>query len=456
MPKREFAPEAKALLRMAQRADTPLALIERLDAMSGDERSAAIRVYAEWGGELNWRLKSANRFEQAMVFALFLDGDVVDVLVGLDRGSLGRLLEDDRAARRVVAAVVGKDRSWAQQFVIGILQDTGWADLAYPLALAAMEAHGLPRPATDAYWLGHLGRPDEDTPDAWYAHITRRLAELPSGERAASSAALLRMLTDRKRPRGRMRLGGWAVPMAAALGATPRGMETVLQRPQPGAEPYVLDEAQEEATVNACRVRGKRWSAEVVHEILNSPRSVASLALIDAVLNLYDLPLPWEDSYWQRWLDVNPVPTPGSRWQERFLLACEVCALRPKTPGIAEAAARMRAVEPTDDRQLLDGLLQVMERSGRPGTQRAAADWIVGLGLVPLIPSEKPRVIRLLATVDAPVAKLLSDALHAEEPHPGDCVDDLARRTRPPAATFGRRGYRPAARRGLVEYREEM
>lgn len=453
MPKREFAPEARALLRMAQRAGSPWALIERIDAMSGDERSAAAVVYAEWGGELNWRLKSTNHFECAMVLALFLDGDVVDVLVGLERDALSRLLEDDRAARRVVAAVAGKDRAWAQRFVIGILQDTGWADLAYPLALAAMEAHGLPAPATDAYWLGRLGRPYEDTPDAWYEHITRRLAGLPSAERAASSAALLGVLTDWKRPWGRMRLGGWVAPMAAALGATPSGMEVLLQRPHPlsGPDPYALNGAQEEAIVDACRVRGKRWSAEVVHEVLHSPRSVASLALIDAILNLYDLPLPWEDSYWQRWLDENPVPAPGSRWQERFLLACEVCALRPKTPGIAEGAARMRAVEPTDDRQLLDGLLQVLERSGRPGTQRAAADWIVGLGLEPLIPSEKSRVIRLLATVDATVAELLFDSLLPEKSNSGERVD--GRRLRP-ATQFGGRG--PAARRGVAERREEL
>ena len=153
--------------------------------------------------------------------------------------------------------------------------------------------------------------------------------------------------------------------------------------------------------------------------------------LLDPLINTFELPLPTDPRYWLGWMRNHSAPTHDCRWEKRFIAACAapntfVVRLSDKIAyrkRISRDIQNLRAVEPTDDPALLRALLQIFDRGDRIGGQRIAMLWLEGLGLIPLLPTERTRVIAALPNAGGAFAKLAIKQLLAADLSDADLTD---------------------------------
>ena len=257
------------------------------------------------------------------------------------------------------------------------------------------------------------------------ANLGRLIEELESmdpEERASRS----RVLKKGRRTIKAALTDGWWIPdarlmlLTAALGSTPAqtaatfGLSTVTSLQDEDA----IDEA-----VALLADRGADWVEKLVAALLRKRDNLWQIShLVGPLCVTLGLPLPGADhtNYWTGWSSNNSDPTPGTRWQEHFLQACEspnaltFPGLGRDEADIREKAKALREREPTNDPALLDALLRVVERGDRPTAQQAVAHWLRALDLEDLLPAERHRLLAGLPNADKTVVKLFTGCLLAD------------------------------------------
>ena len=245
------------------------------------------------------------------------------------------------------------------------------------------------------------------------ANLGRLIEELESmdpEERASRS----RVLKKGRRTIKAALTDGWWIPdarlmlLTAALGSTPAqtaatfGLSTVTSLQDEDA----IDEA-----VALLADRGADWVEKLVAALLRKRDNLWQIShLVGPLCVTLGLPLPGADhtNYWTGWSSNNSDPTPGTRWQEHFLQACEspnaltFPGLGRDEADIREKAKALREREPTNDPALLDALLRVVERGDRPTAQQAVAHWLRALDLEDLLPAERHACWRACRTPTKP------------------------------------------------------
>lgn len=253
-------------------------------------------------------------------------------------------------------------------------------------------------------------------------HLIEKLESMDPEERAARS----RVLKKGRRAIKAALTDKWGFPdtrlmlLTAALGSTPAqtaaafGFSTVTSLKDDDA----IDEA-----VALLADRGADWVEKLVAALLRKRDSLWQIShLVGPLCVALGLPLPGADhtNYWTGWASNNSDPTPGTRWQEHFLQACEspngltFPGLGRDESDIREKAKVLREREPTNDPALLDALLRVVERGDRPTAQQAVAHWLRALDLEGLLAAERPRLLAGLPNADKTVVKLFTGCLLAD------------------------------------------
>ncbi len=253
-------------------------------------------------------------------------------------------------------------------------------------------------------------------------HLIEELESMAPKERAARS----RVLKKGRRAIKAALTDKWGFPdarlmlLTAALGSTPA--QTAAAFDFSTVTSLKDDDAIDEA-VALLADRGADWVEKLVAALLRKRDSLWQIShLVGPLCVALELPLPGADhtNYWTGWSSNNSDPTPGTRWQEHFLQACE----SPNGltfPGpdrdesdIREKVKALREREPTNDPALLDALLRVVERGDRPTAQQAVVHWLRALDLEGLLPAERPRLLAGLPNADKTVVKLFTGCLLAD------------------------------------------
>ena len=253
-------------------------------------------------------------------------------------------------------------------------------------------------------------------------HLIKELESMDPEERAARS----RVLKKGRRAIKAALTDKWGFPdtrlmlLTAALGSTPAqtaaafGFSTVTSLKDDDA----IDEA-----VALLADRGADWVEKLVAALLRKRDILWQIShLVGPLCVTLGLPLPGADhtNYWTGWSSNNSDPTPGTRWQEHFLQACEspnaltFPGLGRDEADIREKAKALREREPTNDPALLDALLRVVERGDRPTAQQAVVHWLRALDLEGLLSAERPRLLAGLPNADKTVVKLFTGCLLAD------------------------------------------
>ena len=253
-------------------------------------------------------------------------------------------------------------------------------------------------------------------------HLIEKLESMDPEERAARS----RVLKKGRRAIKAALTDTWGfldvrlMLLTAALGSTPAqtaaafGFSTVTSLKDDDA----IDEA-----VALLADRGADWVEKLVAALLRKRDSLWQIShLVGPLCVALGLPLPGADhtNYWTGWSSNNSDPTPGTRWQEHFLQACEspnaltFPGLGRDESDIREKAKALREREPTNDPALLDALLRVVERGDRPTAQQAVVHWLRALDLEDLLAAERPRLLAGLPNADKTVVKLFTECLLAD------------------------------------------
>ncbi|WP_278693020.1 hypothetical protein, partial [Arachnia propionica] len=253
-------------------------------------------------------------------------------------------------------------------------------------------------------------------------HLIKELESLAPKERAARS----RVLKKGRRAIKAALTDKWGFPdarlmlLTAALGSTPA--QTAAAFDFSTVTSLKDDDAIDEA-VALLADRGADWVEKLVAALLRKRDSLWQIShLVGPLCVALGLPLPGADhtNYWTGWSSNNSDPTPGTRWQEHFLLACEspnaltFPGLGRDESDIREKVKALREREPTNDPALLDALLRVVERGDRPTAQQAVVHWLRTLDLEGLLPAERPRLLAGLPNADKTVVKLFTGCLLAD------------------------------------------
>ncbi len=253
-------------------------------------------------------------------------------------------------------------------------------------------------------------------------HLIKELESLAPKERAARS----RVLKKGRRAIKAALTDKWGFPdarlmlLTAALGSTPA--QTAAAFDFSTVTSLKDDDAIDEA-VALLAGRGADWAEKLVVALLRKRDNLWQIShLVGPLCVALELPLPGADhtNYWTGWSSNNSDPTPGTRWQEHFLQACEspnaltFPGLDRDESGIREKAKALRKREPTNDPALLDALLRVVERGDRPTAQQAVVHWLRALDLEGLLPAERPRLLAGLPNADKTVVKLFTGCLLAD------------------------------------------
>ena len=253
-------------------------------------------------------------------------------------------------------------------------------------------------------------------------HLIEELESMAPKERAARS----RVLKKGRRAIKAALTDKWGFPdarlmlLTAALGSTPA--QTAAAFDFSTVTSLKDDDAIDEA-VALLADRGADWVEKLVAALLRKRDSLWQIShLVGPLCVTLGLPLPGADhtNYWTGWSSNNSDPTPGKRWQEHFLQACEspnaltFPGLDRDEAGIREKAKALREREPTNDPALLDALLRVVERGDRPTAQQAVVHWLRALDLEGLLSAERPRLLAGLPNADKTVVKLFTGCLLAD------------------------------------------
>ncbi len=253
-------------------------------------------------------------------------------------------------------------------------------------------------------------------------HLIKELESLAPKERAARSRVLKKgrrvikaALTDKWGF-----LDARLMPLTAALGSTPAQTAAAFDF---STVTSLEDEDTIDEAVALLAGRGAGWVEKLMAALLRKRNQLWRIShFVSPLCVALDLPLPGADhtNYWTGWSSNNSDPTPGRRWQEHFLQACEspnaltFPGLGRDESGIREKAKALREREPTNDPALVDALLRVVERGDRPTAQQAVVHWLRALDLEDLLPAERPRLLAGLPNADKTVVKLFTGCLLAD------------------------------------------
>jgi len=193
------------------------------------------------------------------------------------------------------------------------------------------------------------------------------------------------------------------IVLAAFLNATPAQLVATLT--EWSIRQLANDRPAHDYVAERISTHDENWARRFVATALKKVSLGEHLPpLLDPLINTFELPLPTDPRYWLGWMRNHSAPTHDCRWEKRFIAACAapntfVVRLSDKIAyreRISRDIQNLRAVEPTDDPALLRALLQVFARGDRENAQRVAMLWLEGLGLVPLLPTERSHVLTAL------------------------------------------------------------
>lgn len=399
---------ARQLQELAQRLE-PVELARALGAMSPAELAEAKAVdHIAIGGPLG-ELKR-------MILQAWLGNRPSWFAIQVNSWSMNEIVADDELRDLLVARLVDRGREWVQELLAEVTADPDHGSYAAPLLDPVLASLGLPEPTDKAYRLGRL-RPWGSDESAALDAVRRNLAGLPERERAEMERLLITALTSTKYP-------GWrgeplwlsAIVLVAELGATAKQTAAAITS---GMVQW-SDEALIPTVLAAIEARGEQFVADFVAAAVAKRAPSGFTALLDPLIRHHGLPLPQAPRYWEAWVRSDPLPRVGDRWQQRFLLALAQPNVLRTQLSKAELQERVRAgiaevrqAEPIDDDALLLGLLGVVERGDKTSCQRIALHWLEALDLGPRIPAHRDRALAALASADAPVVTLVTDALLA-------------------------------------------
>lgn len=238
-------------------------------------------------------------------------------------------------------------------------------------------------------------------------HLAAQLSRLEPEERARFAAVMkkegkaLKALWEKKGHEGR------ALLLAAHLNPTPSQLVTAMTG-------WALDNLSHgggaEHLRRVVRGRGQEWGTAFVQAALKKSSVVsAAPGLLNSLINEFGLPLPETPAFWRAWVDHDPSPRPGIRWQERFIRACQTPGAftddwydEPHPGAVAEA---LQTIEDRDEDALVAALLSVIERDDSPACQRRALWWLDHLGLADRLWDHRRTLIRCLVMAERSVAK---------------------------------------------------
>ena len=193
------------------------------------------------------------------------------------------------------------------------------------------------------------------------------------------------------------------IVLAAFLNATPAQLVATLT--EWSIRQLANDRPAHDYVAERISTHDENWARRFVATALKKVSLGEHLPpLLDPLINTFELPLPTDPRYWLGWMRNHSAPTHDCRWEKRFIAACAapntfVVRLSDKIAyreRISRDIQNLRAVEPTDDPALLRALLQIFTRGDRENAQRVAMLWLEGLGLVPLLPTERSHVLTAL------------------------------------------------------------
>lgn len=406
---------ARQLQELAQRLE-PVELARALGAMSPAELAEAKAVdHIAIGGPLG-ELKR-------MILQAWLGNRTSWFAIQVNSWSMNEIVADDELRELLVARLVDRGREWVQELLAEVTADPDHGSYAAPLLDPVLASLGLPEPADKAYRLGRLRPWGIKESSAALDAVRRNLAGLPERERTEAERLLITALTSTRYPGWR---GGplWllAIVLVAELGATAKQTAAAITS---GMVQW-SDEALIPTVLAAIEARGEQFVADFVAAAVAKRAPSGFTALLDPLIRDHGLPLPQAPRYWEAWVRSDPLPRVGDRWQQRFLLALAQPNVLRTQLSKAELQERVRAgiaevrqAEPIDDDALLLGLLGVVERGDKTSCQRIALHWLEALDLGPRIPAHRDRALAALASADAPVVTLVTDALLAGGPDDG-------------------------------------
>lgn len=153
---------------------------------------------------------------------------------------------------------------------------------------------------------------------------------------------------------------------------------------------FLIEELDEQGAmtwvVEQLSPRGPEWASTLVAAACERKQATEFRTLLDALLDVHDLPLPDDPRYWTNWLPGPGEALPGRRFWARLARATTVRDAFTGwiSPGyfdeLAGPVGTLRAAEPVPE-DVLPALVQVFTRGDRPAAQQYALNWIDLLGL---------------------------------------------------------------------------
>lgn len=238
-------------------------------------------------------------------------------------------------------------------------------------------------------------------------HLAAQLSRLDPEERARFAAVMkqegktLKALWEKKGHEGR------ALLLVAHLDPTPAQLVAAMT----GWAFIILNrDSSTDHLRTIIRGRGQDWGMAFVQAALKKSGLVQEASgLLNSLIDDYALPLPEAPAFWRAWINRDPSPRPGTRWQERFIRACQSPGAftddlyEEAHPGaVAEA---LQTIEDRDEEALVAALLSVIERDDSPACQRRALWWLDHLGLADRLWDHRRSLIQSLVMAERSVAK---------------------------------------------------
>lgn len=240
-----------------------------------------------------------------------------------------------------------------------------------------------------------LGYLSHDEREAWAAEAKR------------SMPRLRRIADDLGRPELAVVVAAFFdVPVTQAVLALAEGSLSEDLN-EPSAMAWLLEEL---------RQRGPEWASTLVAAACDRKQATEFRPLLDALLDLHDLPLPDDPRYWASWLPGPGEVLPGRRFWARLAKAATVkdAFTGWVPPGhfdeLAEPVATLRAAEPLPH-HVLPALVEVFARGDRPAAQQRALNWIDLLGLRCELWQHRMLLAETLPLIPAKVAGVIVEVL---------------------------------------------
>ncbi|RRD04545.1 hypothetical protein EII34_09560 [Arachnia propionica] len=394
------------LVELARRASSSAALAERLQDLSDDEHAALAQQWQQHHRDIQHDLFAVGALTRFAMLAGSFDTEPELLLAALTAKVWRSLARDAAALDHIAGAAASRGQQWCRQLLAAATRGQAEACRFWPLTSRVATAAELPQPDDLGSWLGRFRPPRSGKERALFDHIVADLATLTPGERRSAVTALKKALVSSAHEQWRDPLQGWAVPLMLEIGGTPAQVVRALT-----VRWSRIGSAPREHLTRQLLTRDDDTVGDFVAAALRSRGVAGQVMLLDPILEARQLPIPDSPAYLGSWLRSCPEPRPGIRWVERFVAACRVPNAFATDGGFPEwmraTFQKFRAAEPVDDDALVVALLGPLERGDRPGAQRSAWQWIVGLQLEAALTAHTDRVIEALSSTDGAVAKQL-------------------------------------------------